>query len=156
MRIAFLALVLVSVSALAGCGDSDAPHLYPTIALTLRAADDTTAELTAEVVTTSSERAQGLMFRDSLPEDEGMLFVFPAETSTGFWMKNTQIPLTIAYLAADGTVLELRTGEPFNETLLTPAQPYRYTLEVNEGWFERHGLGAGAQVVLPPDLPAAE
>ncbi len=154
MRTALWALVLVG--ALAACGGSGEPHLYPTVALTVRATDGTAAELTAEVVSTSSERAQGLMFRQSLPENEGMLFVFPAETSTGFWMRNTYIPLTIAYLAADGVVLELRTGEALNETLLTPAQPYRYTLEVNEGWFERHGLGPGAQVILPPDLPAGE
>lgn len=154
MRTALTALVLVG--ALAACGGSDEPHLYPTVALTVRAADGTAAALTAEVVSTSSERQQGLMFRRSLPENEGMLFVFPAETSTGFWMRNTYIPLTIAYLAGDGVVLQLRTGEPLNETLLTPAQPYRYTLEVNEGWFERHGLGPGAQVILPPDLPAGE
>jgi uncharacterized membrane protein (UPF0127 family) len=64
-------------------------------------------------------------------------------------MRNTYIPLDIAYLAADGTVLEIVHGVPLDETILTPQQPYRYVLEVNGGWFERHGLGVGAKVSIP-------
>jgi uncharacterized membrane protein (UPF0127 family) len=64
-------------------------------------------------------------------------------------MKNTYVPLDIAYLSPEGVVQEIAQGEPLNETILTPAQPYRHVLEVNQGWFERHGLGVGSVVSIP-------
>lgn len=115
-----------------------------------------TGTVRVEFASTPLERQTGLMHRESLDEDAGMLFVFPSDVQTGFWMENTLIPLDIAHIAADGTVLEINTREPLDKTILPPAQPYRYTLEVNGGWFERHGLGVGAKVTLPEDMPAAE
>ena len=94
------------------------------------------------------------MFRDSLDELAGMLFVFPADRSGGFWMQNTFIPLDIAYLAADGTVLEIVHGVPRSRDILTPSQPYRHTLEVNGGWFERQGFGVGDRVEIPAGVEA--
>jgi hypothetical protein len=113
-------------------------------------------KLRVELATTERQREQGLMFRQSLKEDQGMLFLFPADGSIGFWMENTYVPLTIAYLAVDGTVLELRDGTPLDRTELSPKQPYRHVLEVNQGWFERHRLGVGSKVELPGDLPAPQ
>ena len=152
-----LAGPFVLVLALVAC-DSEKPAVpYPTVSLTVAAADQSaSATVTAEVVNTPAQRQQGLMFRQVLNENAAMLFLFPRDVTTGFWMRNTYVPLTIAYIAADGTVLELRDGVPLDETVLTPAQPYRYVLEVNQGWFERHGLGVGAKVALPPDLPPAQ
>ena len=124
--------------------------------LTIGAAGGASATVTVELATTERERELGLMYRDSLPEARGMLFVFASDQRGGFWMKNTGIPLTIAYLDTSGRVLELRNGQPFDETSLLPSQPYRYALEVNQGWFGRHGLGVGATVELPAHLPAAE
>ena len=109
-----------------------------------------------ELAVTPSQRQQGLMFRDHLDEEKGMLFIFPAQSAGGFWMRNTYVALDIAYIGADGRVQEIRAATPLDETPLTPAQPYRYVLEVNQGWFERHGLGVGAQVTLPENLPPAQ
>lgn len=109
-----------------------------------------------EIANTESRREQGLMFRQSLDDADGMLFIFPGPTTSAFWMKNTYIPLDIAYLDTDGRVLEIRDGKPLDETPLTPKQPYRYTLEVAGGWFARHALGVGSQLVLPQNLPAGE
>jgi uncharacterized protein len=96
------------------------------------------------------------MERESMPENHGMLFLFPEDVRIGFWMKNTPLPLTIAYISSTGEVLELKDGQPFDETILTPARPYRHTLEVNQGWFERNGFGVGDQVTLPANLPPAQ
>jgi uncharacterized membrane protein (UPF0127 family) len=82
-----------------------------------------------------------------------MLFVFGRDSSAGFWMRNTYIPLDIAYLASDGTVLEVHHGEPLNDRdTLDPAQPYRYALEMNAGWFARNGFEPGSAVV---EIPAS-
>lgn len=107
-----------------------------------------------EVASTPEERQKGLMHRDHLDEDAGMLFLFAADGRGGFWMRNTLVPLDIAYVGADGRVQEVRAAKPLDETILTPAAPYRYVLEVNQGWFERHGLGVGALLTLPDGLPA--
>ena len=115
-----------------------------------------TARLVAEIAVTPAERQTGLMLRESLPGDAAMLFVFRGENRTGFWMKDTLVPLTIAYLDGDGTVMEMRDGTPGDQTLLTPAKPYRYVLEVNRGWFQRNGLAVGAAVKIPADLPQAQ
>jgi uncharacterized membrane protein (UPF0127 family) len=117
---------------------------------------DATAAVTVEFASTSEERQKGLMFREQLDEDAGMLFLFPNNTGGGFWMRNTYIPLDIAYISADGIVVDIRQGQPLDETILYPSQSYRYVLEVNQGWFARHNLGIGAKVTLPPNLPQAQ
>lgn len=111
--------------------------------------------LTVELAATPAQRARGLMYRVWMAEDAGMLFLFPRDSRQGFWMANTYIALDIAYLAADGTVQEIHKGVPLSQAPLTPQKPYRYVLEVNEGWFDRHGMGVGAKVILPEGLPAA-
>jgi uncharacterized membrane protein (UPF0127 family) len=117
---------------------------------------DNAATVTVEIAATTTERQQGLMFRQEMAEDAGMLFLFPTDARGGFWMRNTYIPLDIAYIGGDGRVQEIRAAQPLDETNLVPAQPYRYVLEVNQGWFERHGMGIGARVELPEELPAAQ
>ena len=107
-----------------------------------------------EVAATLAQRQQGLMFRAALGENEGMLFLFDRDVQTGFWMRNTRVPLDIAYIGADLRVKEIKQGTPFDETPLVPAERYRYVLEVNQGWFERNGLGPGAVIELPDGLPA--
>lgn len=113
------------------------------------------ATVRVEVAATLDERQRGLMFRQELAEDAGMLFLFAREVRTGFWMRNTYVPLDIAYIGADGRVIEIKQGKPLDETPLTPGKKYLYVLEVNAGWFERHGMGPGAAVALPSGLPPA-
>lgn len=133
----------------------DSPTTLPTREITVSGDDGVAEKLTVELATTPTERQQGLMFRQEMDEDRGMLFLFPAVQGEGhgFWMRNTYIPLTIAYLDQDGTVLKLMDGTPLDETLLRPEVPYYAVLEVNQGWFERHGLGEGSVVALPDDVP---
>lgn len=161
--VAALAMTLAALL-FASCGDDDSGpptttpsrDALPTAEIALRGEGGASARLTVEIAATQAARERGLMFRESLPENRAMLFVFATDQHGGFWMKDTRIPLTIAYLDSAGRVLELREGVPFEVTALLPAQPYRYALEVNSGWFERHSLGVGSVVELPPNLPAAE
>ncbi|MEX0784006.1 MAG: DUF192 domain-containing protein [Dehalococcoidia bacterium] len=138
-----------------GASDAETPPTSPaTHEITVR--DGDTEELvTVELATTPAERQRGLMGREEMDEDRGMLFLFPEVQGEGhgFWMRNTLIPLTIAYLDADGTVLRLMDGTPLDETILRPEIPYYAVLEVNQGWFQRHGLGVGSVVELPADAP---
>ena len=139
------------------CAGDDLPKATTSDRTTVTvSANGVSAKVTVEIAATDAPRRQGLMLRQTMDEDAGMLFLFPADSTTGFWMRNTYLPLDIAYIDAAGTVLEVRQGTPLDETSLTPKGPYRYTLEVNQGWFARHGFGPGATVTLPTDLPNAE
>lgn len=131
------------------------PCLLPITQLSVMSADgESSVTLTVEIANRSDQRQRGLMFRESMDERAGMLFVFQGDRTGGFWMRNTLIPLDIAYLGADGTVLEIVHGVPLSLDILRPAQPYRYTLEVNGGWFERHGFGVGDRVAIPAGVEA--
>jgi len=116
---------------------------------------DSTRVVQVEIAATPQQRQQGLMWRQELDPDWGMLFLFPANSAGGFWMRNTYVPLDIAYIGVDGTVQEIRAAQPLDETVLTPAKAYRYVLEVNQGWFAQHGLGVGSKITLPANLPTA-
>lgn len=131
------------------------PCLLPITQLTVTSAGgESSVTLTVEIANRPDQHRRGLMFRESIDELAGMLFVFQGDRTGGFWMRNTLIPLDIAYLGADGTVLEIVHGVPLSLENLTPAQPYRYTLEVNGGWFERQGFGVGDRVAIPAGLEA--
>lgn len=155
-RFLLFALLLLALIA-AACGDDDLPKATTSerASVTVSAAG-TQAKLTVEIAATEKQRQQGLMLRQSMADNAGMLFLFPNDTTVGFWMRNTYLPLDIAYIDAAGKVLEIHQAQPLDETSITPKGPYRYTLEVNQGWFERHGFGPGANVTLPGDLPAAQ
>ncbi|MGE5617638.1 MAG: DUF192 domain-containing protein [Sphingomonadaceae bacterium] len=99
-----------------------------------------------EVADTPESRAMGLSRRPSLAEDAGMLFVFPSDGVAAFWMKDTLVPLSIAFISADGRILEIQDMERLSEELHRPAQPYRYALEVNQGFFDKNGIKAGDRV----------
>jgi len=106
----------------------------------------------AEVARTEEERAQGLMYRESLAKGKGMLFVFSDSQIRSFWMKNTFIPLDIAYLDAELRIVEIQAMEPESTTSLPSALPAMFALEVPLGWFEEMGIsvGARARLVLGP------
>ena len=105
------------------------------------------ASLAAEVADTPQASENGLMFRDSLPEDRGMLFVFDHPKSASFWMRNTKIPLSIAYIDSTGKILEIESMKPLDETIVpSTSDQVAYALEVNQGWFSRHGIAPGAKI----------
>lgn len=102
--------------------------------------------LTAEVADQPDERVRGLMYRDSLGADAGMLFVYTDDSERRFWMKDTRIPLSIAYLDAGGRIVKIADLQPLNETGVPSGRPARYALEVNQGWFAKNGVTEGSVV----------
>jgi len=108
--------------------------------------------LTAEVADDNTERATGLMFREKLAEDSGMLFVMPQVAEATFWMRNTLIPLSVAYIDPSGTILEIHDMKPRDETPIPSKFPYvAYALEMDKGWFEKKGILPGDRITgLPP------
>lgn len=99
--------------------------------------------LTVEIADDPEERATGLMNRDSLPEDRGMLFVFPEPDTVGFFMKDTTIPLDLAYLDADGVIFQIEAMEPLSLEVVRSEGAALHALEVNRGWFADHGVAVG-------------
>jgi uncharacterized membrane protein (UPF0127 family) len=103
-------------------------------------------KLTAEVVVTPEQRAVGLMHRFSLKPDHGMLFVFERSEPLSFWMKNTFIPLSIAFIGADGRIVNIEDMKPQTEDTHWSKGPALYALEMRKGWFAEKGIGPGAVV----------
>jgi uncharacterized membrane protein (UPF0127 family) len=111
------------------------------------------ARLFVEVAPDAARQQRGLMYRTALSADEGMLFVYPFEDSRGFWMHNTRVPLSLAYIRADGTIGHIVARmEPMSDRLVYSRVPAQYVLEVPEGWFERHGVREGDRVEIPQEL----
>jgi uncharacterized protein len=106
----------------------------------------------AELADTAAKRERGLMFRKYLPENSAMLFVFDPPAQATFWMKDTRIPLSIAFVDSRGRILEIRSMKPFDKTYISSiSSTVAYALEVNSGWFGRHGIRLGARIYgMPP------
>ena len=100
----------------------------------------------AQVAATPTQRQIGLMQRRDMPTHEGMLFVFEQPGVQCFWMKNTPLPLTAAFVADDGTIVNLADMQPLSEKSHCSAKPVRYVLEMNQGWFAQRGLKAGSKL----------
>jgi uncharacterized membrane protein (UPF0127 family) len=101
-----------------------------------------------EIADTEAERQTGLMGRTVLPQDAGMLFVFEGEQPLSFWMKDTFIPLSIAYIDAQGRIVDIQDMQPLDEIPHLSASPAQYALEVNQGFFEDRGITVGDTVEL--------
>lgn len=101
-----------------------------------------------EVARTDSEKAQGLMFRKELKDGKGMLFVFENEEYLSFWMKNTYIPLSIAFISSGGRITEIRDMDPLDLSPVRSVYAVRYALEVPRGWFGRAGIRPGDRLIL--------
>lgn len=102
--------------------------------------------LRVEVADTPEARAQGLMYREALGDDEGMLFVYPDERPRSFWMENTKIPLSIAFVSAAGSIVRIRDMRPFDTGHTRSVRPARYAIEVDQGWFAARGIVEGSFV----------
>jgi uncharacterized protein len=180
-----LALVLVMAAVLIGCGggsdtpvavpapeasptspqdegaapatpDQPADEADPAHVVAMRGPDGQEAAFRVEVVADPPGRQQGLMHRTELAADAGMLFLFPDDRTGGFWMKDTLIPLSIAFMAADGEVLAILDMEPCEADpcpSYDPGVSYRTALEVNQGAFDDAGVDTGWRADLPADLP---
>ena len=101
------------------------------------------------IARTVEDRGRGLMFRTDLASREGMLFVFDDDEHRAFWMKNTPLPLSIAFLSADGKILQIESLVPFSEMRVRSRQPARYALELNAGAFKEVGAEVGDVIRFP-------
>lgn len=106
--------------------------------------------MTAEVADTPDSQSLGLMFRPSMPPDAGMLFDFGGDTTEGFWMANTILPLSVAFIKGDGTIQDIFDMQALDRNTTAPSGPYHYALETNQGYFRAHNLQKGDKVVIPP------
>jgi uncharacterized membrane protein (UPF0127 family) len=123
---------------LLGAGGCDGTQKLKTITLNLGGRD-----FTVEVADTKETRARGLMFRKSLPANAAMLFVFDREDQQSFWMKNTEIPLSVAYISRTGEIREIYDMTPHSRRPVNSVYAVRYALEVNQGIFQETGVGTG-------------
>jgi uncharacterized protein len=153
IRTALIPVLLVGLFALpscpgrTACGDPGVPYAEVQIS--------TQPRVNLQLARTEPQRQQGLMFVDNLAPDSGMLFVYDSPSRESYWMYHTLIPLSIAWIDRDGTILDIQDMPRLNDpndvqeasrTVYTPAvAPYWYALEVNQGWFVNHGVGVGQQ-----------
>ncbi len=104
-------------------------------------------ELDTELALNERERATGMMFRTKMAENEGMLFVFPAPYRASFWMMNTSVPLSAAYISPEGLILEIHDLQPHNtNSVVAASDRVQFVLETPQGWFERHRIGTNTLV----------
>lgn len=109
----------------------------------IRKANGEMVNMSIEVARTDEEQGTGLMGRASLPADSGMLFVFKSTGRVSFWMKDTPLPLSIAFIAADGKIVDIQDMQPFSEQSVIPRQDHLYALEVTQGYFNQKGIKLG-------------
>ena len=170
MRTLEIALVLFSLL-LAGCGGEAATSdsgSATTIAVpdsrqqtttsaselrtvTIESSRGEEVEVQVEIADDTPEQMRGLMYRTALVEDRGMLFVYPDEEQRTFWMKNTLIPLSIAFMDSEGRIVDIQDMKPLDDKPphYVSAEPARYALEVNKGFFEERGVRVGDRANLP-------
>jgi uncharacterized protein len=107
--------------------------------------------ITAELATTPQSRMIGLMMRERLAPNHGMVFVFEDKSQHCFWIRNTLIPLSIAFIEDDGTIVSIADMSPKSEASTCPPRAVRYALEMDQGWFAKRGVSAGNKITgLPP------
>jgi hypothetical protein len=174
IQVAFPALLFVFLLLVAGCGggensapeenrtanstapvqttaEASVPDESNTITIIGTNEERSEVEVEVEIADDKAEQRRGLMERTELAENAGMLFVFDREEPRSFWMRNTLIPLSIAYIASDGRIVDIQDMQPLDETSHPSAEPAQYALEVNQGFFAERGIEVG-NVVEIPDL----
>ncbi len=100
----------------------------------------------AQVAATGEQRQMGLMYRSSMPAHEGMLFIFDSPTQQCFWMRNTPLPLSIAFLRDNGSIVNIEDMKPQTDDSHCSAEPVRHVLEMHQGWFAKRGIKAGSVI----------
>ena len=142
MRIAMLLVLALALPP----SELSASEAIPVITLTINQ-----HKVEAEVVATPEQRATGLMNRFSMQPDHGMVFVYDRPQPLGFWMKNTYVPLSIAFIDASGKIVNIEDMKPLDESTIWSRGPSLYALEMRQGWFTAKGIGPGDTVRgLPP------
>ncbi|MDQ3910520.1 MAG: DUF192 domain-containing protein [Actinomycetota bacterium] len=146
-----VSLVTARCAGEASTPDDNATSSDGTSTLTIETSNGQNIEVEVEIADNEAERMKGLMERTELAENAGMLFVFEEEQPRSFWMKNTLIPLSIAYIDAEERIIDTQDMQPLDETVHRSAGPAMYALEVHQGFFEERGVEVGDTVELPPE-----
>lgn len=141
------ALLFSGTSFAQGAPQTDLPRLKLTAGMYL---------IDTQVAATPEQRSTGLMYRRQMPQSEGMFFVFERAGEQCFWMKNTLLPLTAAFVADDGTIVNLADMAPQSTESHCSEKPVRFVLEMNQGWFAKKGIKAGFKLSGPPFKPVAK
>jgi uncharacterized protein len=136
-RLTLLSLLLCGIAAQAQEPQTDLPRIRLGAGM---------HQIDTQVARTPEQRQIGLMWRKNMPQQEGMLFIFEQASQQCFWMKNTLIPLTAAFLADDGSIVNLADMKPQTTDPHCSKQPVRYVLEMNQGWFAKKGVKAGDKI----------
>ncbi len=121
----------------------------PLVAVT----DEGDRNFSIEIADDAAERSAGLMFRETMPEDHGMLFVMDNTDQVGFWMQNTPMPLDLLFIGPEGKVKRIMRGEPMSEAVISPGEPVRFVLELKAGTAKRVGIESG-DIVRHPVITA--
>jgi len=137
MRNTLVALVLLLAAAAAPAQTSSLPTTQLTAGIHL---------ITAEIADSPATMSRGLMFRKALPANHGMLFLFDGKSIQCMWMKNTLIPLSVAFIDDDGTIVNIHDMKPHDESSHCADKPVRFALEMTQGWFAARGLGPGSKL----------
>jgi uncharacterized membrane protein (UPF0127 family) len=146
MRTAFLAAAVLAGAAVLMPAAAQEPQTnLPRVQLSVGM-----YQIDAQVAQTSDEHMTGLMFRKQMPQHEGMLFVFDQPSRQCFWMKNTLLPLSAAFIDDDGTLVNVEDMKPQTLDSHCSAKPVRYVLEMNQGWFSKKGIKPGAKLSGEP------
>ena len=127
-----------------GCARGPSPQTLPKMEI-----EAAGRRISIEIARTDDEKSIGMMFRKKLGPDEGMLFVYDHDRTLSFYMRNTCVPLSIAFLRADGTILNIEHMEPYSEKSHKSRLPCRFALEMPQGWFAAQGIKPGDVIGLP-------
>jgi uncharacterized protein len=144
------ASLLLLLTLLTGCADPVPTSGLSTIEMPIGA-----RTYTLEIANTRATRERGLMERDSMPADRGMIFVFDGEDERSFWMKNTRIPLDILYLDRNGRVVSIHQMKPYDRSGVPSAEPAKYAIELNQGQAQRAGVKVGDVLKIPASAAQA-
>jgi uncharacterized membrane protein (UPF0127 family) len=148
----FLFCTAVFLLLCAGCPGEERTRRLPALDLVIEGEGGESVPVRAEIARSPAEREKGLMFRRNIEDGEGMLFVFDRDQVLSFWMENTYIPLSIAYIAYNGRIIDIFDMRPLDRSTVSSTRSVRYALEVPRGWFERAGIRPGDVLRLEPVL----
>ncbi len=141
----FLLLILSSLFLILSCQNKTGPTVE------IITQSQKSIQIAVEIADTPDTREHGLMYRDSLPENAGMLFIMPDEQIQNFWMKNTKVPLDIIFIFSDWKIGGfVEQTQPYSEANISIDKPTKYVLEVNAGFCKRHGIQPGDKVIYHP------
>lgn len=146
IKILKINIVFISIVFISGCYSAESLGPLCTIENKQTVLTINNLKLNTEIACSYEDKAQGLMNRTSLDTYSAMLFVYPREEILGFWMKNTYIPLSIAYINSQGNIVDIQNMQPLDETPVISSEKAKYALEVNQGLFDKYNIKIGDSV----------